>query len=158
MADKTLRNTLLYTVKRHGVVCTIQRFAFRTIRRYSLDVARRTLRLLKAQILCGFFSGLRLFVRNREIIGRVILAGKDLAALPEPSLTRETGCNQNGRQPWPVFWIKIPDARLERIRETTEIHLQNARYYFSSPPGISGCTNPYAAGWLREKSYLTPVK
>jgi hypothetical protein len=40
---------------------------------------------------------------------------------------------------------------LDRVRETAESHLLIEDYYFSSPPGIPGCTNPFVAHWLRKK-------
>jgi hypothetical protein len=211
----------------------------------------------------GFFSGWELLQQGGE--GRLLFSGQELPALPSGlSLIRETGCNQNGRQPWPVFWLRIRAARLagpslapldtqkrmlieaiygpefaggdpsnnymllpaakrlqgswtsvishwcngyyhwfndalprlatlaefppetgillrgplrayqreslemlgllNRVRETPEKHLVIEDYYFSSPPGMTGCTNPYVAGWLREnflpqgKKVNTPAK
>jgi hypothetical protein len=198
----------------------------------------------------GFVSGLNRLQIGGE--GRELFPGQELPPLPAgASLIRETGCNQNGRQPWPVFWLRIKDARLigpslapvdehkrllieavygsefseddpsnnylllpspvklkgswtsiishwckgyyhwfndvlprlaplaefprgtkilirgplhsyqreslemlgllDRVRETAERHLLIEDYYFSSPPGMTGCTNPFVAGWLRDK-------
>jgi len=38
-----------------------------------------------------------------------------------------------------------------RVRETSETHLLIEKYFFSSPVGMTGCTNPYSVKWLREK-------
>jgi hypothetical protein len=40
---------------------------------------------------------------------------------------------------------------LDQIRETPENHLIVEEYYFSSPVGMTGCTNPRSVRWLREK-------
>jgi hypothetical protein len=40
-----------------------------------------------------------------------------------------------------------------RVRETTEKFLKVEHFHFSSPVGMSGCTNPYAVEWLR-KTFL----
>jgi capsular polysaccharide biosynthesis protein len=40
-----------------------------------------------------------------------------------------------------------------RVRETTEKFLSVENFHFSSPVGMSGCTNPYAVEWLR-KTFL----
>jgi len=198
----------------------------------------------------GFFSGLEL-LDNEGCLGSVLLKRQQLPMLPVASLIKQTGHNQNGRQPWPVFWMKIKEARLvgdslapvnfkkqmlieavygeefaatdpsyhysylhsplrlegswtslisrwdhgyyhwfldalprlaplgefpeatkimireplstyqreslemlgllERVWETARNHLIIEDYYFSSPPGMTGCTNPYVVSWLREK-------
>jgi capsular polysaccharide biosynthesis protein len=38
-----------------------------------------------------------------------------------------------------------------RYRETSERHLCVENYYFTAPTAMTGCTNPYAAKFLREK-------
>lgn len=38
-----------------------------------------------------------------------------------------------------------------RYRETAETHLLLDEYFFSSPTAMTGCTNPYAVAFLREK-------
>ncbi len=42
----------------------------------------------------------------------MILESQELPPLPVPSLIVEAGMDQNGRQPWPVFWMKKSGARL----------------------------------------------
>lgn len=37
-----------------------------------------------------------------------------------------------------------------RVRETTERHLVLERYFFSAPTAMTGCSNPYAIGFLRD--------
>lgn len=39
---------------------------------------------------------------------------------------------------------------LDRMRETKETHLTVEDFYFSSPVGMTGCTNPASVKWLRE--------
>ena len=198
----------------------------------------------------GFISALQL-VRNGEHDGRVILESQQLPILPEASLIALAGMNQNGRQPWPIFWFRHSGARLvggslallqegkqlvgesvygeefqfqdpsynylllpkaellpgcwtslisfwyyeyyhwftdvltrlslleefpaetkilvrkplrpfqreslemlgllDRVQETASKHLMIEEYYFSSPVGMTGCTNPYAVEWLRKQ-------
>ena len=38
----------------------------------------------------------------------------------------------------------------ERYRETPERHLRVENYFFSAPTAMTGCTNPYAVGFLRD--------
>ncbi|MEI8329807.1 MAG: glycosyltransferase family 61 protein [Chlamydiia bacterium] len=198
----------------------------------------------------GFFSALRQ-VRCGECVGKVLLESQKLPWLPKDSLIQRAGMNQNGRQPWPIFWSMHPKARmvggslalinsskllmeesvygekfrlqdpsynylmlpkvellpgactslisfwyeeyyhwftdvvtrlsllrefpdetrilvrsplrsyqrdslrmlglLDRVVETSSRHLLLEEYYFSSPVGMTGCTNPYAVRWLREQ-------
>jgi len=39
---------------------------------------------------------------------------------------------------------------LDRVRETKETHLAVEDFYFLSPVGMTGCTNPESVKWLRE--------
>ncbi|MDX6767749.1 MAG: glycosyltransferase family 61 protein [Candidatus Methylacidiphilales bacterium] len=198
----------------------------------------------------GFYSGLA-DIREGRTEGGVLLEGQSLPVLPAVSLIERARMDQNGRQPWPVFWSRLPSARLvgpslavmgpdkklmiesvygeefcrrdpsylysrlgkpvrlpgrwtsvihswsegyyhwitdalprlapleewpsdvgilmrgplrsyqkeslemlgllERVRETVEDHLLVEEYFFSSPVGMTGCTNPYAVGWLRRR-------
>ena len=198
----------------------------------------------------GFYSGLQ-ELRLGGMTGRVVVESQALPPLPVPSLIELAGMGQNGRQPWPIFWLEQRNTRLvgsslaplsnekflmleavygeefcrrdpsfnylflprpvqlegdwtslvgtwsegfyhwltdalprlamlsefpaetkilirgplkqyqreslsmlgllDRIRETSENHLLVEDYYFSSPAGMSGCTNPHVTGWLREK-------
>jgi len=59
----------------------------------------------------GFFSGLQL-VRSGSAEGELIFTGQSLPPLPDHSMIRHCGMNQNARQPWPVFWARFPNARL----------------------------------------------
>jgi hypothetical protein len=198
----------------------------------------------------GFFSGLDLLAKG-EYQGRRLFCEQELPFLPKNSLIELAGCDQNGRQPWPVFWLKMNNVRLvgeslapmdrkknlmieavfgkefgamdpsynyiylqeplnlkgswtsiasrwgsgfyhwfndalprlaplsefrqetkilirgelcayqqeslemlgllDRVWETRSNHLLVENFYFSSSPGMTGCTNPYVANWLREK-------
>jgi capsular polysaccharide biosynthesis protein len=39
----------------------------------------------------------------------------------------------------------------ERYRETSERHLRVENYFFSAPTAMTGCTNPYAVRFLRDR-------
>jgi hypothetical protein len=201
----------------------------------------------------GFFSALGGVGESSQSSAILILERQILPPLPEHSLIRIAGMDQNGHQPWPVFTIAMPDMMLvgeslapmkqgkllltealydqrfrtedpafnhvitgqplllkghwtsiasrwslgyfhwlmddlprlapilefpadtgiiikgklssymrealrilgyeSRVRETTEKFLHVENFHFSSPVGMSGCTNPYAVEWLR-KTFL----
>ena len=255
MAEQSLKTNLIFWVKAcPWLYRLLWKFGMKanqimveTLRRFG-----RSLRLgFRVSGPNGFFYGLDILERG-VTEGRVLVEGQELPSLPlGDSLIRRTDCNQNGRQPWPVFWLKMHEARLvgpslalvnsekrlmiesvygeefatedpsnnylvlpgpvklqgswtsiisrwsggyyhwfndalprlsplaefspetgilirgplnpyqreslkmlgllDRVRETTEKHLVIEEYYFSSPPGMTGCTNPHAANWLRGK-------
>lgn len=197
----------------------------------------------------GFFSALGEAMKVDQSPPSLILGSQMLPPLPEHSLIKIAGMDQNGHQPWPVFTIAMPDMMLvgeslapmkggkmlltealydqrfrtedpafnhvitgrplplkghwtsiagrwslgyfhwlmddlprlapidefpadtgiiikgqltsykrealrmlgyeSRVRETAEKYLSVENFHFSSPVGMSGCTNPYAVEWLR---------
>jgi hypothetical protein len=250
MAERSIKTNLIFRIKGWPRTFSLLKGIWFFSKRIALEGFRA----------CGFgysFGGPRGFFTGLELLdsgicaGRVLLRGQELPKLPSSSLIKQTGHNQNGRQPWPVFWIKMKNARLvgdslaplnsykqvmleavygeefaatdpsyhyshlhsplrleggwtslisrwdsgyyhwfhdalprlallgefpgeikilirgplspyqreslemlgllERIREIEKNHLIIEDYYFSSPPGMTGCTNPYVVSWLREK-------
>jgi hypothetical protein len=261
MADRNFIINLIYLLKRwpriyrllRGGVIHAKMFLIESVRLFSIRL-RLGIRLGGPR---GFFSAQELLKRG-EGKGGELFPGQELPPLRAgTSLIRAMGCNQNGRQPWPVFWLRMKDARLvgtslapvdehkrlliesvygeefcrtdpsynylllpspvklkgswtsiisywydgyyhwfndalprlapleefpvgtkilirgplrpyqresleilgllDRVRETAERHLLIEDFYFSSPLGISGCTNPFVAKWLREK-FLPNIK
>ena len=59
----------------------------------------------------GFYSGAEL-VSSGCYEGRVFLKAQQVPSFSEDSLVKRCGLGQDGFQPWPVFWMRIPDAFL----------------------------------------------
>jgi hypothetical protein len=59
----------------------------------------------------GFYSGLAELERG-SVPGQVVLKFQPLPPLPTPSLIELANMGQNGRQPWPVFWVQQQKSRL----------------------------------------------
>jgi len=249
MAEASIKTNLIFRIKGWSRIFSLLKGIWFFSRRIVLEGSRAFGFGYRVGGPRGFFSGMKLL--DSGWWGRVLLRGQELPLLPVKSLILETGHNQNGRQPWPVFWINIKDARLvgrslapidsskkimiealygsefgaedpsynysylhsplrlegcwtslisqwssgyyhwfhdalprlaplaefpeetkilirgplssyqleslemlgliDRIREIEGNHLIIEDYYFSSPPGMTGCTNPYVVNWLREK-------
>ncbi len=59
----------------------------------------------------AFYSGCRL-LREQILPGEIILESQPCPAFPSDSLVKLSGLGQDTYQPWPVFWMEIPDAFL----------------------------------------------
>jgi hypothetical protein len=59
----------------------------------------------------GFYSGLSL-IRNKLAEGTLIAPSQIVPNFSPDSLVKWCGLQQDGFQPWPIFWIRIPNARL----------------------------------------------
>jgi len=59
----------------------------------------------------GFYSGLSA-LRHNEAVGEIILYGQDAPDFSPNSLVKLSRLEQDKFQPWPVFWMKIPNACL----------------------------------------------
>jgi len=59
----------------------------------------------------GFYSGV-IGVRDGDANGEVILESQTCPPFPSNSLVKLCGLGQDTHQPWPVFWMEIPDAFL----------------------------------------------
>ena len=250
MGELTLKRRFLSRLRSLPGLYAVIRGSWRWMVKASAELVRACGIGLRFGAAMGFFSALRQ-VRGGECDGRVILESQKLPSLSEDSLIQRAGMNQNGRQPWPVFWSRHPQARLvgsslalmdsgkrlmeesvygeefgvqdpsynylmlpkaefrsgawtclisfwyeeyyhwftdalprlsllwefpdetrilvrgplrsyqreslrmlgllNRVVETSSRHLLLEEYYFSSPVGMTGCTNPYAVEWLRVK-------
>lgn len=58
----------------------------------------------------GFFSGLEFIHRKYE--GAVIVPSQSCEPYGERTLVHLSGLEQDKNQPWPIFWLYIPSARL----------------------------------------------
>jgi len=88
----------------------------KAFQRFSHKVACDLLRLLSPRssylgIPKGFYSGVR-GVRDGDLIGEVILESQTCPPFPRDSLVKLCRLGQDTHQPWPLFWIKIPNAFL----------------------------------------------
>jgi Glycosyltransferase 61 len=59
----------------------------------------------------GFYSGV-IGVRDGDANGEVILESQTCPPFPSDSLVKLSRLGQDTHQPWPVFWMEIPDAFL----------------------------------------------
>lgn len=59
----------------------------------------------------GFYSGYDR-VRSGKASGGIVLDRQDCPPFPANSLVKRSGLGQEGHQPWPLFWMEIPQARL----------------------------------------------
>lgn len=111
MADSTIRTRLLARMRGHAALYPL----LASIKR-ALTGAWILLWRMLGKGVCigaprGFYSGIKL-IESGLMPGKVVVRGQQLPPLPTPSLIVSAGMNQNGRQPWPVFWMKLEKARL----------------------------------------------
>jgi hypothetical protein len=59
----------------------------------------------------GFYSGVEQ-VRSGQRPGRIVLEGQPTPRFGEDTLVRISGLEQDGNQPWPVFWLLEKNAYL----------------------------------------------
>lgn len=88
----------------------------KAFQRFSHKVACDLLRLISPRssylgIPKGFYSGVS-GVRDGDLIGEVILESQTCPPFPRDSLVKLCRLGQDTRQPWPLFWIKIPNVLL----------------------------------------------
>lgn len=58
-----------------------------------------------------FYSGYDIVLCGKAP-GGIVLDRQDCPPFPENSLVRRSGLEQDGHQPWPVFWMEITNAHL----------------------------------------------
>ena len=248
MGDLTLKQRFLSRLRSLPGLYSFLRKFWRWLVKVPVELVRACGEGPRFGAATGFFSALHQ-LRSGECEGRILMESQKLDAAPAGSLIQMADMNQNGRQPWPIFWSRIPQARLvgsslalinrskllmeesvfgeksglqdpsynylmlpkaefltgawtslisfwyeeyyhwftdvvprlsllgefpeatrilvrrplrsyqreslrmlgllDRVVETTSRHLLLEGYYFSSPVGMTGCTNPYAVQWLR---------
>ena len=111
MADSTIRTRLLARMRGHAALYRLLAW----IKRAAIGAWISLWRILGAGVCVGaprgFYSGTKL-IDSGLVRGRVVVRGQQMPPLPSPSLIVSAGMNQNGRQPWPVFWMKQEEARL----------------------------------------------
>jgi Glycosyltransferase 61 len=60
---------------------------------------------------CGFYSGATL-INNGFAEGQIVLSSQQVPLFSDESLVKKCQLGQDGFQPWPVFWMRIPEAFL----------------------------------------------
>jgi len=88
----------------------------KAFQRFTLKAAHDFLRLLSPRssylgLPKGFYSGV-IGVRDGDANGEVIVESQTCPPFPSDSLVKLSGLGQDTNQPWPVFWMKIPDSFL----------------------------------------------
>ena len=249
MAELTRSTKVLNVMRRFPMIYASARRIRRFLECWIIDFGRHVCTCIAFGAPKGTFSGLRL-VQIGQSEGKLIRISQELPSLPPRSLIREADMKQNGEQPWPVFWARLPYCRLvgpslvpmnankeimidaaygkdffqtdpsynyltlpppaelkgswtsvigrweegyyhwftdalprlaslkdlppdtqilirgqlkgftkhslemlglvDRVRETKKTHLVLEDFYFLSPVGMTGCTNPASVKWLRE--------
>ena len=250
MGELTLKQRFLSRLRSFSGLYSFLREFWRWLVKVPVELARACGIGFRFGAATGFFSALR-ELRSGECEGRILLESQKLTAPSVGSLIQKADMNQNGLQPWPIFWSRHHQARLvgsslalmnsskrlmeesvygekfglqdpsynylmlpkaeflpgawtslisfwyeeyyhwftdvvtrlsllrefpeetrilmrrplrsyqreslrmlgllDRVVETTSRHLLLEDYYFSSPVGMTGCTNPYAVQWLRRE-------
>ena len=112
MASKTLLTELTRITKQlpglYNLLRKISRCIFFTLRVVSRKIFPRSWKIGPAR---GFYSGYDL-VRCGKASGGILFDRQDCPPFPENSLVRRSGLGQDSHQPWPLFWMEIPQARL----------------------------------------------
>lgn len=250
MAEFSTKLSLLGRLRSCPIIYSILRKGVRFLAALMIETTRKMGLGIRFGGPLGFYSGLA-ELKKGNLAGRAVLGSQALPTLPVPSLIELAGMGQNGRQPWPIFWVQQRNRRLvgsslapmdsnknlmieavygeefcrtdpsynylrlpppvrlsgswtslislwsegyyhwftdvlprlallsefpsetkilmrgplmryqqeslfmlgvlDRVRETPEGHLLIDEYYFSSPPSMTGCTDPYSVNWLRDQ-------
>lgn len=88
----------------------------------------------------GWFSALQL-LKNQRLNGKILIEKQDLTAALPDSMTRKSGMNQTGYQPWPVFWVVSNNALLMgKIAlwrdDETKLLCEEAAYFHRTRRGV----------------------
>lgn len=112
MAGITLFTRIIDFLRRSPFFYRILRDGGRMLSRFPSEIARV---LLPSNSFFGpakgFYSGVS-SVRSGEYRGEVIFDAQPCPDFAHDSLVKSSGLKQDGHQPWPLFWMEIPDAYL----------------------------------------------
>ena len=112
MASNTLYTRIVVLLKGIPWMYQLLRNAFRFLKRIYSTLLRRVIPpSLGIGPARGFYSGYDL-VRCGKASGGILFDRQKCPPFPENSLVRRSGLGQDGHQPWPLFWMEIPQARL----------------------------------------------
>lgn len=112
MASNTLYTRIVVLLKGIPWMYPLLRNAFRFLKRIYATLLRGVI----PPSLCfgparGFYSGYDL-VRCGKASGGILFGRQKCPPFPGNSLVRRSDLGQDGHQPWPLFWMEIPQARL----------------------------------------------
>jgi len=112
MASKTLLTQLIRLAKQlpglYNLLRKISLAILLTLRAISRRIFSRSRKIGPAS---GFYFGYDQ-VRCGKASGGILFDRQDCPPFPENSLVRRSGLGQDSHQPWPLFWMEIPQARL----------------------------------------------
>jgi hypothetical protein len=111
MADNSWRYTILGHIRRWPLFYKILKSFWNLGPDSVREILRATSSSFRFGAAKGFFSGLKK-IETGEVVGRLVIKGQSLPSLPDRSIISICGMNQAGRQPWPVFWVRMSDIRL----------------------------------------------
>ena len=111
MSQATLKSRLLNWMRGAGFLYECLRTAFRTGRWCFVWTARIILSGTRLGPPSGFFSVFG-SLQSEGCFVRTVMNGQALSQLPDRSLIRDAGMNQNAHQPWPIFVASMSHVRL----------------------------------------------
>jgi hypothetical protein len=111
MAESSTYLSLLSSLKSYPKAYTLLRRVWRLLFTLTIEASRKLGKGIHFGGPRGFYSGLAELERG-SLSGRVVLYSQMLPPIPTPSLIDLAGMGQNGRQPWPIFWVQQINSRL----------------------------------------------
>lgn len=112
MASNTLYTRIVVLLKGIPWMYPLLRNAFRFLKRIYSTLLRGVIPpSLGIGPARGFYSGYDC-VRCGKTSGGILFDRQNCPPFPDKSLVRRSGLGQDGHQPWPLFWMEIPQARL----------------------------------------------
>lgn len=111
MAESSATLSLLGRLKSYPILYVVIRWGWRFLSTLVIKASRKLGMGIRFGGPRGFYSGLAELERG-SVPGKVVLKSQPLPPLPTPSLIELANMGQNGRQPWPVFWMQLRKTRL----------------------------------------------
>ena len=112
MAKSSFCEEAVSGLRRNRALYRVSRFLWRTLRGGAISFLRAVSpRTSFRGMPKGTFS-LAKQVRSGKIEGGMFFERQDVPDFGPDSLVKRAGLNQDGFQPWPVFWAKVEQARL----------------------------------------------
>ena len=112
MAGITLFTRIVDFLRRSPFFYRILRDGARMLSRVPSEIARRALPPSRwIGPAKGFYSGVSK-LRGEGCRGEIIFDVQPCPDFAPDSLVKSSGLKQDGHQPWPLFWLEIPDAYL----------------------------------------------
>lgn len=111
-ASSNLRVRIVEALQRHSLLYLFTRSFYRSAKFLPKQLLRRLYpSSWMSGLPRGFYSGVEQ-VRSGARPGKIILEGQPPPHFADNTLVRISGLNQDGFQPWPVFWLREENAYL----------------------------------------------